>query len=77
MSDTLENYIRHIKDKHTNACRAVQCKFPQCGYKSILPESLMRHMAVKHNEYIKNRRKGVRNIVFWPGAPLFGASSIS
>ena len=65
ISDSLENHIKHIEEMHKNLSRAFKCKFPQCGYKSLLPEPLTRHMAVKHNEYMKNKLKGIRNnIVF-------------
>ena len=54
-SKNLDDHQEHIKRIHGDVERALKCVIENCEYKSQHPEKLTRHIAVKHNEFIKNR----------------------
>ena len=56
-STNLDVHQQHIKVNHADVERTLSCVIDKCEYTSLSPEMLARHIAVKHNEFIKKRMK--------------------
>ena len=51
-SKDTDDHQEHMEKNHLDVERALSCVIEKCEYKSKSPESLTRHIAVKHNEVI-------------------------
>ena len=57
MSNNLDEHEIHMKKNHPTKERILNCLIENCEYTFAGPESLSRHIAVKHNDYIKEKLK--------------------
>ena len=56
-SKNTDEHQEHIRRDHGEMEKSLGCVEENCEYKSQSPENLIRHIAVKHNEVIKDRMK--------------------
>ena len=56
-STNLDDHQEHMNKIHVDIERTLSCMIDKCEYKTHSPEKLTRHIAVKHNDFIKERIK--------------------